>query len=69
MAVLDGDFAALAGQAGRQSERNDGQDQIIWTEEPAHLMDYIIFLGALVVSFGLLGAGFWALFSYLFPAM
>lgn len=69
MAVLDGDFAALTGQASRQAERDEGRDQIIWTEEPAHLTDYIIFLGALVVSFGVLGAGFWALFSYLFPAI
>lgn len=64
MAVVEPGFTAMR-EAPEVFGNQQGspQDQVPWTEEPALLGDYAIFLGALVVSFGLLGLGFWALVS------
>lgn len=69
MAVVESNFTAMRGAPNSFSSHDGSQENVLWTEEPARLSDYVIFLGALLVSFGLLGFGFWSLFSYLFPTM
>ncbi|MGB5093550.1 MAG: hypothetical protein WBN97_09610 [Parvibaculum sp.] len=69
MAVVDGDFIVTRTVAGPGRANAGLQEKSLWTEEPAKRGDYAIFIGALILSFGLFGFGFWALFSYLFPAM
>ena len=63
MAIADTDYARRVGNI----EMGRADSESSWVE-PARLSDYLVFLAMVMVSFSVLGAGFWAVFSHYYSA-